>query len=442
VISQRTRTLLKNKDFLYLWANQILTQVAFNLVVFSLLIWVFKLTGVNIAVSFWWLATIIPSAVLSVFAGVIADNYDRGRVMIATNLLWALAVLAYIFAKESFVAILIITAAAQGIDEFFGPAQVATLPQLVAKEDLLAANSFFSLSLYASTAVGFVLAGPLLRFFGFEAPFIFAAILALVGAGFVSRLSLAKPKESRIPLGRSVISHFWQEMRGGISFLLQKPLISGVAMFAAVLTVGGIGAATVAPGFMEQGLKIDAEDISLVCGVPLSLGLILGTILLRKHPWSKWRNKKLVGRGLLVLGFTALVLAAVPVLQFYFTNHLMNHIDLPQAFERLPGVSLVAGLLIFILGAAVTFIIIPTFTFLQRATPNEMRGRLFGFLNTAVAIFQGFSTLIFGGVADLISPSPLIAVVGVAALVLSFAREKLLRWALLYLDRSALSGDS
>ncbi|MBI2040419.1 hypothetical protein HYT18_05105, partial [Candidatus Microgenomates bacterium] len=44
-------SVISARGFKYLWINQILLQLAINTLNFSLLIWVYKLTGSNFAVS-------------------------------------------------------------------------------------------------------------------------------------------------------------------------------------------------------------------------------------------------------------------------------------------------------------------------------------------------------------------------------------------------------
>jgi len=434
IISRGTRRLLSNWPFVYLWANQALTSTALYLVTFSMAIWVFELMGANIAVSLWALAALIPSATLSVLAGVVADTHDRKRVMLVTNFLWGLVVLSLNFARNSFVAILLVSAVAQGIDEFFLPAQTATLPRLVRSDELLAANSLFSLSAYASAAVGFIFAGPLLRFFGYGAPLAVAASFSFLGMAFVSRLPSFGVPRVRVSCRGSLITYFWQELRSGVSFCLGCPRVYRAALFMAVIAAGGVAAAALAPGFTEQVLGIDAKDISLVGGVPMCLGLILGTILVRKvNRLAGWGNKRLVGAGLFTVGLAMLVLALIPALRFRFASYAVRLVDgfvSPQAFEFLPGVSLVVAVLVFVLGAAVAFVAVPMAAFLQGVTPDEVRGRVYGFLNTTNAVLQGLATLALGAGADLVTPAPLIAGIGVLAILVSLFMGRIFNWTL------------
>ena len=436
MIPAKAKGLLKNHSFLQLWANHALEQVAYNMVNFALIIWVFELTKVNLAVSLWILAFLIPSVSLSLVAGTMADNFDRKKIIIATDILWGLVVLCFIFARESFPLILLVTFIAQGIDEFFFPSQNAILPRIVKKDELLAANSLFSLTITVAVVVGFLLAGPLLRFFGYRAPFVLATCFVLLGAFLVSFLPPIEAKRRRKPLPS--FSYFKREIKDEFRLLAQKQTVFTTGLFLALL-YGGMGAAgAVAPGFMEQGLKIDARDLSFVGVVPVAFGLIFGTSLVGKFG-NRWGEKKMIKGGLLVFGLALLLLAASPALRVHFAGRIGDSFntvveyssrlgieEVPLAFERLPGFSLLVGIFAFTLGVALTFITVPVTVLLQRITPDQARGRTFGTFGMLTSTFTAFFVIAGGVIADIFNPTLLIASVGASAVLFAFLREQIL----------------
>jgi len=439
VIPAETKRLLKNRNFLLLWTNHTLQQIAYSMVNFAMMIWVFELTGINLAVSLWAMAFLIPSVSLSVVAGVAADNFDRRKIMITTDLLWGLTVLCFIFARNSFPLILLITLFAQGIDEFFFPSQSAALPRIVSGEELLPANSLFALTIYAAMVVGLLLAGPLLRFFGFYAPFALAAFLIFLGALSVSFLPPLKAVRRGIKTSVSFSSRFRRDLRDELLVLARRRDVFITGMFLALL-YGGMGAAgAVAPGFMEQSLKIDARDLSFIGVIPGAAGLVLGTMLIGKFG-NRWGEKKMIKAGLLVFGLALLLLAASPSLRTHFASGvehsfstLMDYSsrrfgvgEIPIPFEHLPGFSLMIGLLAFTLGTSLTLITVPVAAALQRITPDAARGRTFGTFNMLTSIMTAFFVISAGATADLFNPSFLVAFVGLVAVLFAFFREKLL----------------
>ena len=72
-------SILKSPGFINLWINQILVQLAYNSLNFTLIIWVYKLTNSNTAVSALLFAIYLPAVILGLFAGVLVDITDRKK---------------------------------------------------------------------------------------------------------------------------------------------------------------------------------------------------------------------------------------------------------------------------------------------------------------------------------------------------------------------------
>jgi MFS family permease len=78
--------------------------------------------------------------------------------------------------------------------------------------------------------------------------------------------------------------------------------------------------------------------------------------------------------------------------------------------------------LAFILGVANSFIFVPANTLLQEKTSDEIRGKIYGFLNSFVGILSLLPILIVGGLSDLIGVGVVIAIIGACLLVLGVVR--------------------
>src|SRR5687768_2884289 len=97
----------KNKGFKVLWINQVLMQLAINTLNFSLILWVFKLTDSNFAVSGLLLAIYLPAFLFGLYAGVLVDRIDRRRLIIIVDLLLAAAFFIFPFIRGSYPLILL-----------------------------------------------------------------------------------------------------------------------------------------------------------------------------------------------------------------------------------------------------------------------------------------------------------------------------------------------
>jgi MFS family permease len=154
-------SVLRNGAFLRLWLAQLVTQVGGNMVIYGLTVLIFSATGSNSAVSLLLLTFLVPAVVFSAVAGVFVDRTDRRLVLIVTNLLRAAAFTAIFFAQDLIYVVYILNIFISTVTTFFGPAEAAMIPFIVRRDQLLAANGVFTLTLNAAFALGFALLGPL-----------------------------------------------------------------------------------------------------------------------------------------------------------------------------------------------------------------------------------------------------------------------------------------
>ena len=153
----------RNSGFLRLWLSQLATQVGGNMVLFGLTVIVVESTRSNTAVSLLILTFLVPAVLFSAVAGVYVDRIDRRLILIATNFLRGAAFIALYLAGDNFAVILLLNIFVSTVTVFFAPAELAMIPTLVPRSQLLTANGIFTLTLNAAFAIGFALARPARR---------------------------------------------------------------------------------------------------------------------------------------------------------------------------------------------------------------------------------------------------------------------------------------
>ena len=390
-----------NRNFWLLFINRAFTRIAYHITTFALVVWVFRLTGANISVSLWMVVFLVASFFASFFSGVAADIYDRRRIMFFSNLAWGAAALAFLLFPDSFPGILLVSFFAQALDEFFSPAQNSALPQIVSSQDLMRANSILTLITHVANFLGYFLSGIMLRFLGFPAPFITAAILVTLGAIATLFLPPLDQEEKPVPF-RKFFGLVKVKLIDQFHYLIENANVTRTMLVSAVVLSVGAGAASLAPGFAEQVLAIDARDLSFVMVLPVGFGLFLGSVILSR------RGKLIpVWLSILGVGLTVLALSASP----FFRSFIGNHVATPRGFEQVPFFSLLIASLSFILGIFASAITIPIVTSIQRITPGPHMGRTFAAMGTVSSILTPAVALIFGPIADLSSPIvPMVAV--------------------------------
>jgi MFS family permease len=159
---RRVPAALRIRDFALLWAGMSISLVGDG-VYFVALAWqVYDLSDSPTALSVVGLAWTLPLALFVLLGGVVTDRVERRRVMIAADLVRALAVAVIgILSLTGAIELwhLIVMAAVFGTgDAFFGPAFTSIVPQIVPRELLLQANALDQFV----RPLGFMLLGPAL----------------------------------------------------------------------------------------------------------------------------------------------------------------------------------------------------------------------------------------------------------------------------------------
>ena len=177
-------SVIKNRGFLNLWFNQILVQLSYNALNFALIIWVFRLTNSNTAVSALLFSVYLPAVLVGLFTGVLVDVTNRRTLIRWINILLCLMFILLIFFKYHYAAILLITFSINILAQFYSPAEASAIPIIVKKNQLLIANSIFSTTLYLCFLLGFGLAGPVINHLGIN--FVFGLGAAFTFIGFLA----------------------------------------------------------------------------------------------------------------------------------------------------------------------------------------------------------------------------------------------------------------
>src|SRR5512147_728753 len=186
--------LKRNQNFRYLWWGNVISLLGdwFNLIASAAL--VTELTSSGVAISYLFLVRFIPQFLFSPFAGVIADRYDRRKVMILADLLRAVVVLGFLLIHTTGQLWLfyVLTIVQFMLSTMFVPARSATLANIVDQKDLIVANALDSFTWSTMFALGSFLGGVIATLFGNQTAFVMDSFSFLFSALLISRIVMPK----------------------------------------------------------------------------------------------------------------------------------------------------------------------------------------------------------------------------------------------------------
>jgi MFS family permease len=413
----RPRGVLTNGQFLLLWSSQVATQVGGNMVLYGLTVLVFEASHSNAAVSLLLLTFLLPAALLSAWAGVYVDRFDRRTILTATNLFRGLAFLVILAGDGNLLVIYLANLVVSTLTVFFAPAEAAMIPRLVRREDLVTANGLFTLTMNGAFALGFALLGPLIvTLAGSEVLLAAVAGLYLVAAVFCAVLPPSPPGQGgpTSPLAlvadaeRAVESTIAQ-LGEGIAFIRHHPAVRWSLAYL-VLTASLIGVLGVlGPDFASRALGLGTKDFVVVV-VPLGAGIGMGILFLNSYG-RLFPRRRIIEGGLVALGILIAILAAAGPI-----GRLLRSVGEGGGPLDVPGlVSLLSVVLViaFLAGASYALVAIPAQTQLHEDLPPDVRGRVFGILNMLVSVASVLPIIVVGPLSDLVGTPVVIFAVAV-----------------------------
>lgn len=396
------RGIFFNRAFLALWSAQILSQTAANATTFALIVLVGELTKSNTSSSILILLAIVPAVLFGVMAGVIVDRTDRKRVLVITNALRAIAVFPMLLLGESVIAAYVVNFLVAAITVFFVPAESATIPAIVRKRDLLVANSLFTFTFNGAFLVGFIILAPLvIALSGYNALFI------VIGAMFAGSAllcltvpSVAAPATQE-GIGVQIAGAAVRETLGGMgeafAYLRTNPGVVWSLVYIALTYMLVAVAGALAPGFVREVLGLGEKNVVVLVG-PAGVGVVVGLGLLNAIG-GRLQPMRAIGVGLLVTAAALMVLAVERPISVLF--RLTG-----SGGQAHPTFIAVVGLTAFVFGIAYAFITVPSMTRLQSELHDNIRGRIFGVLNTLVSVFSFLPLIVVGPIADIYGVAP------------------------------------
>ena len=154
------------KRFLLLWVGELISSIGGGLTSFGLAVYVFNETGSAASMAIVSLLAFLPTLILSVPAGVLADRYDRRTLMMLGDGLSGLGIL-YIFicmltGHASLLQICIGVSISSIFSALLEPAYRATITDILTKEEYSKASGMVSLAGSARYLISPMLAGLLL----------------------------------------------------------------------------------------------------------------------------------------------------------------------------------------------------------------------------------------------------------------------------------------
>lgn len=395
--------LLRNREFRAVWVAAVVSGLGDRIATLALYLAIYQLTDSAVNLGLLAATQIVPAILLGPATGVLIDRHSRKGLMVASDIMSALVAGTLMLASRPVEIYILATLLACG-RQLTGPARLALLPDVVPAALLANANALLMVTRNLVLLVGPALGGALVAWRGSDAAFLADAATFVASAAFLlaQRFPAGATRAAQAAAGGMAarIRSLLAETRSGLDVVTANPRLRFAFLFFAALTFVTAMQQPLVVVFVKDVLHGSDMALGLVVSAA-GLGGILGALLGGVRAGNR--------QPLL----TVVVLTAVDgalLLVFAATRQVV-----------------VAGALFAAFGAIGTLAQIALATFLQRETPEESRGRTFGWLGTCVGPLSLASVFLGPLVATATGAVVVLALSGVFELIVAAVGGSALR---------------
>jgi MFS family permease len=356
------------------------------------------------------LTFLVPAVLFSTLGGVLVERSNAKVIMLATNVVRAIGIGAFVLvapntSNANVPLIYLINFGIATATAIFAPAELTAIPRIVDRRHLMAANSIFVLTINATFAIGFGFLGPLvLNVLGPIAVYVVVAVMFGAAALAILPLPAVRPDHevasATAAAGRAV-HELVDQLREGVAFVRRHRTIAWSLAYLGISSslIGVLGA--IGPGFAVDILGLSSQNFFFIMG-PAGLGAVLGILFLNSY--GKDIPKRLViDLGLVAMGITLILLAIVKPVSGFFGAATAPIEEVVPAIAPLISMIAVVVVIAVLAGLEYSFVAIPSQTALQEELPADVRGRIFGILNTLLSVASFLPVILAPAMADILN---------------------------------------
>lgn len=371
---------------------------------FAIGLYVLKITGSGLSFATTLFFGLIPIIIFNPIAGVMADRFDKKKIVVMMDFLNGLLFTALYFISLvndlNLVMIYSSTFLATVFTTFFGISIETAKPNIVSDKKLISINSVSKIIDSVSSILGPLIGGMIFAFIDIKVfilinglSFIFSAILEIL---IDFKYNLKKIIKEKVKKG------FIEDLKEGLNYILErKGVIQIFSVFIAINFFLGFSVTVPLPFIINNVIGLSSEEFGLIQSF-FPIGMIVGAILVKKVV-DEIPYKKLLTFMSFLLS-VSMILLGIPLL---FINLISSNIAY-----------LVYYLVLMIaFGFSIAFIDIPIIYLLQKLIPDEFRGRVLS-LGISIGKIVAPIALIISGFLTNILPVYVLPITGGVLLVM------------------------
>ncbi|HEX3029676.1 MAG TPA: MFS transporter [Clostridia bacterium] len=362
---------LWSRGFMLIWQGQLVSTLGDAAYSIALGFWILKVTGSTALMGTLMATSALPGVLVSPFAGVLLDRMNKKIIMVLMDILRGIVmVLIAVEAYSGAIAVWMVFVAGILLSicgSLFRPGVNASLPDLLPEAKLSNANSMLSMVSTGANMIGNVIGGFLYQSLGAPLLFLFNGLSYLFSGVSISFVDLPKkrPEKSR---------NIFYDMKAGFHFMWKKKGLRYMLMMAAVINFFAYIAIVLFLPMFETTSYLGAGlyGVAMACFMG---GCMVGYIAL-----------------------SIVTLSPAHRLHYFIAANALSTICfIAGVNQRLLGIMIPFLAMGGFFNSVVNVILLSS---VQATTPNDMRGKVFAFLNMTTQSLTPLSMAIGGVLAS------------------------------------------
>lgn len=408
VVDKNTNVNFPKRNMLLLFLSRFVSDLGSAIFKFALSLYVLDITGSPAIYSLILTLSILPSILISIFAGSLIDKNDKKKIIFGADIISGIIVLGMFLLIEilgSNIAILGTCVVVVGvIQSFLNLGINSCLGNIVEKEKLPKANSFFQAMGAIIIIIGPVISALLYKQIGIKSIMFLDGISFIIGGILTALLVFISVNEDSVGKKETLIENF------KYIFKYVKTTV-GIEIFMVILGLLTFVYSPLTMVAIQSVMRIDIAsseyELSIVLAA-LGIGVILGALL---AALVKDIKKILVKIPALIL------LLTIVILLWMLPVNINNICNSGQGFYSWTkwNTTILFSVILFLMGAIYTMMIIPMYSYLQANVAENVRGRVFGLALTVLNLAGVLGVVLYG---QLLENFNVIVVIVVSAVAL------------------------
>jgi MFS family permease len=397
LFSKQAYEIFSYPDFNRFISSRVLLTLAVRIQNVTLFWQIFKITGDPLSLGFIGLAEALPSLAVALYAGYLADRYDRKTIAFLSLLLFVVTSgLLFLFSFDliqvegvlPYYVVIFISGIARG---FYRPASFALMTQVVPKELFPKSAAWNSTFWQSSDMAGAALGGVIIGYWGIYGSYLTALIFAILGAHQVFRI------KSVTVISKTETLPVIQSIKEGLRFVFTNQVILGAMTLDLVAVLFG-GAVALLPVFATGILMVGPLEYGFLSAAPSAGAIITAFYLAYKPPVKKAGSNLIMS----IVGFGICMIVFALSKNFYLS---FTALALSGLFDSVS--------------------VVIRSSIMQMLTPDEMRGRVSSVNTMFIGSSNEIGAFESGVMAKLIGLVPSVVLGGGVAIAASLTSIKI-----------------